>query len=221
MFSQLLGGLIFFSCGPPGRNENNLRPPWYQLLFVTPGAWMLVCFPREYICLEFGVTLLSLWKETGIKAGMQQKPQPLLQGEVSSMPSSSPTPHVQGNEFSFLGAIWLEPCFLGHLCLDLSAEHRWPFYTLFCKTCTSTKIRLDTVHEKMHPFTGKVREACVWEQFVGFCFPLWNVSHCTVHPRVAEGRALYSLAAKTTTNDNFPFCHLSAPLLGRQFIFLP
>lgn len=32
---------------------------------------------------------------------------------------------------------------------------------------------------------------------------------CTVHPEVAEGRAIESLAAKTTTNDNFPFCHLS------------
>ena len=34
-------------------------------------------------------------------------------------------------------------------------------------------------------------------------------------------RGEHLLAAKTTTNDNFPFCHLSAPLLGRQFIFLP
>lgn len=56
---------------------------------------------------------------------------------------------------------------------------------------------------------------CDW----GFTFPLPNAGHALSIQGWLRGEHL--LAAKTTTNDNFPFCHLSAPLLGRQFIFLP
>lgn len=60
MFSQLLGALIFFYLCASWQKCKQFKDPLYQLLFVTPGAWVLVCFPREFIYLEFGTTFLFL-----------------------------------------------------------------------------------------------------------------------------------------------------------------
>lgn len=153
-------------------------------------------------------------------AGPQQKPQPL---SVSSLlPAQLHYVLVmQGNEFCSLDAFPLEPCFLGHLCLDPSAEHKRPFYTLFCETCTCTKIRLDTVHKQTHLFAGKAGEDCIWEKFGRVLLSLTECLACTVHPGVAEGRTLFSHCQNHNKWQLSVLSSLSAPLLCMQFIFLP
>lgn len=54
------GSPEFFYLWASWHKCKQFKAPWYQLLFVTTGAWMLVCFPRESIYLEFGTILLSL-----------------------------------------------------------------------------------------------------------------------------------------------------------------
>lgn len=72
---------------------------------------------------------------------------------------------------------------------------------------TYTKIRLDAAHKHILLQARQERTA-LGSSLVGFCFPSLNAWLAPSIQGWLRGEHR-SLAAKTTTNGNFPFCHLS------------
>lgn len=86
VFSQLLEGLLC-SCGSPDRNANSARPHDTDCCLLPQGLECGCVFPRNVFI--WSLWLLSCPSELSRRQGPAQL-QPLLQSEVTSLPSSSP-----------------------------------------------------------------------------------------------------------------------------------
>lgn len=138
-----------------------------------------VCYPRGLGVGVFsqGIYLPGVWGHvpvpmTGDKnqGWVTTKATATFQREVSTPPPVLHPRHTR-KSIQFLGCNLTRTLVSGHLCLDLSAEHKWPFCTLFCTMHTSTKTGLDAVHKQTRPFADKAGEACVGAVCWGLAFP--------------------------------------------------